>query len=364
MIESTAIMFGAIFLFGLIGYFKRPNIVDACLLFVGLTLCALVKVTTVLSFAAAAAILSLWFLYQNYIANKSLLGSAKIALPPAVAAIIAFAILLMWLSFTDGLKAQNPFGATLTSSGLSEFNFGTLQQRLDPHSWMEIFFGRALRDAIGSPVLILVAAWFIYKTRYMVWPSILCISLYFLPFLVFTNLHLVHNYYQYANSFFLILFMAFSVEAAGSFESKVFSSWSPTRKKYTFLGSLVLLQLMLFFVGYWKFIIDDQSQKPSYEIARHVAQVTKPDEVSFLFGDSWSSVVGFLSQRRVIALPDSGAQIALGTTDMRVWTGGRRLAAVVDCETNMTANMKPFIARISAGMDKQFVAHCLVYTPK
>jgi hypothetical protein len=364
LIESTATMFGAIFLLGLIGYFKRPNAVDACLLFVGLTLCALVKVTTVLSFAAAAATLSLWFLYQDYAASKSLLGSARIALPPIVGATIAFAILLTWLSFTDGLKAQNPFGATLTSSGLSEFNFGTLQQRLDPASWTEIFFGRSMRDAVGSPVLILVAAWFIYKAGFMVKPSILCIFLYFLPFMVFTNLHLVHNYYQYANSFFLILFLAFSVEAAGSFESKVFSDWSPARKKYTFLGSIVLLQLILFFVGYWRFIIDDQSQKPSYKIASHIAQVTKPDDVAFLFGDSWSSAVGFLSERRVIALPDSGAQIALVTTDMKVWTGDRKLAAIVDCETNITANMKPFIARISAGMNRQFVAHCLVYTPK
>ncbi len=363
MIESTAIMFGAVFLFGLIGYLNRPNFIDATLLFIGLTLCCLVKVTTLLSFAAFAGIITLWFLYQAHLGGKTIAELVKLAFVPALAAVIAFALLLLWLDFTDDLKARNPFGEVLTTSGISLFTMGTLWQRLDPASWLEIFFGRAVRDSVISPVLVILAGWAIYRTRFMVWPAVISMFLYILPFVVFTNLHLVHNYYQYANAFFLILFMSIGTVATGKLNLRIFAAWSETRRHSTFLGALVILQLFFFSLGYWKFITKDQSIEPATAVGAYLGEVVKPNQVAFSFGNSWSSVHSLLSQRRVITLPDTAAEIALATTDMNVWTGGARVGAVVDCETNMTASMKPFIARITTGMKSTFVANCLIYTP-
>lgn len=364
MIESTANMFGALCLFGLVGYLKAPNWKDGAALFIGLTLCALVKVTTLLSFAAAASAIGVYYLYQHFLTHQNLVATAKRAVFPALAAVIAFSVLLAWLSFADGWKSQNPFGVTLTSAGLSEFNFGTWEQKLSPAVWIEVFLGRAVRDTIGSPVIIIVIGWVIYKTRYMVGPAVLAFGLYILPFMVFTNLHLLHNYYQYANSFFLLLFVAFGVDAAPRIQSAAFQSWSAQKKKNVFLGALVCLQLGLFFAGYWKLLMDDQSKYRAPIVAAKIAEVTKPDEVTFAFGMSWNSILAFLSHRRVITLPDSASNIALQTKDMTAWTGGRRIGAVVDCETTMTANLKPYIAQISKGMDQTFVANCIIYTPK
>jgi hypothetical protein len=363
MIESTAIMFGAMFLYGLVGYLKKPNFLDAILLFAGLALCCLVKVTTLVSFAALAAIMTLWFLYKDYQAGASLVALGKRAFVPAFAAITAFVLLLVWLDFADTLKAKNPFGETLTSSGLSLFNLGTLAQRLNPAAWIDVFFGRAVRDTIGSPVLVILIGWVIYKTRFMVWPAIISMFLYVLPFLIFTNLHLVHNYYQYANAFFLLLFFSIGVVAAGKLDLEVFATWSERRKQNTFLSVLVVMQLWVFSAGYWQFVIKDQSQDPAYQIGAYFNKAVQPNEVAFSFGNTWSSIHSLMSERRVITLPDGAAPIALATKDMKVWTGGARIAAVVDCETNNAASMKPFIVRLTVGMKPMSIGKCLVYTP-
>lgn len=364
MIESTANMFGALCLFGLVGYLKRPNLVDAIHLLIGLTLCALVKVTTMLGFAAAAAILALWILFKDFGEHKRVLRTIKQGAIPLAIAGVAFLALLQWLSFSDGLKSQNPFGMTLTSASLVQFNFGTLEQRLSVSNWATIFLGRAVRDTIGTPVILVIIGWIIYKTRYMVWPSIICFSLFVLPFLIFTNLHFVHNYYQYANSFFLLLFVAFGVDASGQIKSVTFATWSAEKKKNTLLGALVTLQFVVFLFGYWKLVINDQSLNRANAVAARIADVTGPDEVAFAFGEDWSSALAFLSKRRMISLPDAAVEIAPQVGDMMAWTGGRRVAAIVDCEANMSAKMKPYIARITSGMDRNFIANCLVYTPK
>ena len=363
MIESTALMFGAIFLFGLIGYWKKPNVLDAILLFIGLILCCLVKVTTVVSFAAFAAIISLWFLYQAHQAGKSLINLAVLASVPAAAALIALGLFLVWLDFTDTLKSRNPFGEALTASGISIHTIGTLDQRLDPAAWLEVFFGRTVRDTVGSPLLVVLAGWAILKTRYMVWPAIIAMSLYILPFLVFTNLHLVHNYYQYANAFFLILFMSIGLLAASQLNLKMFETWSEKRKQVTLLMALVTFQLGTFCTGFLQTMIKDQSAQPAYKIGTYLNKAVKPDEVAFSFGNSWSSAHSFMSQRRVITLPEGAAHIALATKDMAVWTGGAPISAVVDCEKNKTSQMLPFIKRITKGMKSELVGTCLVYTP-
>ena len=105
---------------------------------------------------------------------------------------------LLWTRHSDAIKAASPPTAFLTSSRLQEWNFGTVDQRLDPDTWHDIF--KRLPSVVGllgiSIVVAAVATWRSPQRRFWVGMWLAAIG----PFLVFTNLYFQHDYYLAAVS--------------------------------------------------------------------------------------------------------------------------------------------------------------------
>lgn len=110
----------------------------------------------------------------------------------------------IWLVYGDRLKAQNPIAANLMSSapGNFEWNFGTVRQRVSGQ-----FVGmirRTVRDVTGKeslPLLFFPLLPFMRRRRLA---AAICAIAFGIPGAIFANLHIVHNYYPYANGLFLI----------------------------------------------------------------------------------------------------------------------------------------------------------------
>src|SRR6185295_19702346 len=86
---------------------------------------------------------------------------------------------------------------------LGQWNFGTLAQRFSFELWSTLRY-RTLPDVIGHGAVAVAALGLLIAAHRRVAPALACVALFLSAPLIFTNLHVVHNYYAYANGIFLI----------------------------------------------------------------------------------------------------------------------------------------------------------------
>jgi hypothetical protein len=212
MIESTALFFCLAYLAAVCSYFTKKTLKFAAFAILFGVLAALVKITTFAGFILAASLVTFfdWQKRRSDIYYSLVIPAVAFALLPYIA-------ISTWTQFADSQKLLNPIAADfITSKALNAWNFGNLQQRLSPQ--LLIAIGRTLSDILGwRPViglqlvifiLLWVALLFLGKRNKL---YIASLSVFIAVILVFTNLHVVHNYYAYANGIFVIAAIGFGI---------------------------------------------------------------------------------------------------------------------------------------------------------
>ena len=137
---------------------------------------------------------------------------AGMAAGPGAGLIAAIA----WTAYSDAIKIAKPQTAFLTSTALREWNFGSLAQRLDAHTWLriglrvlgEIALPAGLLLVLGVATVVLVRS----RTRRIAtagWMATAAAG----P-LIFTNLYYIHSYYLIAVYPAVVAIMAIGAEAA------------------------------------------------------------------------------------------------------------------------------------------------------
>jgi hypothetical protein len=149
--------------------------------------------------------------------------------------------------------------------------------------------------------------------------------LFLTPVAIFTNLHIVHDYYQSANAIFAVAAAAF-----------LLSELAATGRR----GLAVLIAVLLvagsaarFSKVQWPLADRPLSQHPFYVAAKAVERQTSPDTGLIVVGLDWSSEVHYYAERKGVALPvwttlDQAKKLFENPDAMM---GGLRTAAVVDC---------------------------------
>ncbi len=226
--------------------------------------------------------------------------------------IIVLAILLLsfltlkgWTAHADALKELNPFARFLTSKQLARWNFGDFRQRLSGDLWVGAVWQRMLTPSGSIPIAIILILGTIKtrpnsQSRYL----ILCfMGLALVPLFIFTNLHIIHNYYQYANEIYLLLAIAVSIDALTS----------SGRRSWNLLAGICLTIIIISFYGnfFQSYYRDAQITDNAESMAgAYTRSITDPTEAILVFGDDWSSAMAFHSQRRAFtfrpALTTSG----------------------------------------------------------
>ena len=169
----------------------------------GMIVAFLVKPTTAIVWLPAYVAISVrWTADGPWRANRSRL---VLGIPVAGGLIAALA----WTRFADAVKGDSAYTAFLTSSNLSQWNYGTVDQRLDSATWQYIVsYGEAIYGSLWVWIALLVVA------LYVGWNRALLLGLAVaMPAgaMVFTNLYMMHNYYQSAVFPALALVMAAGV---------------------------------------------------------------------------------------------------------------------------------------------------------
>ena len=305
MIESTALFFTltALFFYGrsLRTYDDLTPLrmlLPAAGFALSLTLAMLVKVTTALSVFLLISCHLLWHLLRRSTRRSPILLANSLALLAGVA--IAFFALREWTHHADALKSLNPYGLKLTSTTLRDWNFGNLHQRFSGDLWQGVLIKRMMTKDAWLPLVLLLATalWQSRKDRHRIGCILVCILLGVMPLLLFSNLHIVHNYYQSANHIFLLL----AIAGSGALILE--------RPRQPALIQAMAAAILLFYI-----ICDGKIFKNDYlyyatkqsdeklEISRLINTSTDPSSAILVLGDDWDSSFPYLSRRRALVLP-------------------------------------------------------------
>ena len=214
MIETAALFFSLACIPYAIDLFRRDGGWHSVFLFVAFATAAVLQKSTtggpVLLFLALATTFV-------YVRQFGLCYEAfhKIVYPIVIIC-IPLVIGLAWAHYADLVKMDNPFGSQLTSGALKIWNFGTIDQKMDLANWRLVLWDRAMKWNGGGlvGVILLLLPWFgrTERSKY----ALLVLSaliLFILPFLIFTNLHVVHEYYQVSSVAFMLA--AFAIIIGG-----------------------------------------------------------------------------------------------------------------------------------------------------
>jgi hypothetical protein len=252
-------------------------------------LAGLVKVTTLAPFFALGTSLAVWGLWNDRERGRL---KASIALAMSLVCIVLpVTATWAWTKFADSVKAQNPIGIYLTSKALSSWNFGTLSERLHPRIYLQLL--RASDNQIGNfwaAVIVLVV--YALMRRRSNWIAAMCLALYVSTILIFFNLHVVHEYYPYANSIFLVV-------ATGALITSVLKS----RGAQAWVGVVLLILEMgaceyRYFTHYYPMQSTNAPGRP--DAAALIDSTTAPQGIIVIVGLDWSSEFPYQSHRRAI----------------------------------------------------------------
>ena len=282
MIESTALFFGFTYLVSVCRYARTRS---GWMVVIG-TACgalgALVKPTTLSGFMIVAALLYAQAEKRGHHAAR------RYAMPIACFVLAPILMGSVWTYWADHVKSLNPIASHLTSTELRVWNFGTFDQKFAKVTWGVLAL-RIIPDLVGhSAIPIVLIGALLMRRRFA--QLLTCLVGFAAVFLIFTNLHVMHNYYTYANGIFLLA--AFSLLVIDLLEQR---DW---RAKVGLALFVVIVGACV--TGYYR--RDYPRQKNEMwrfdELVRNIRQVTREDELIIVFGQDGSPELPYYSERR------------------------------------------------------------------
>ena len=321
LIESTALFFALVFFAAIVRFARNGHWTALLVALIGAVASALAKGTTFIVWCIPAGIVFLLLLWRE---RAKAIGRAMAA---AAIVAIALAVFLQWNAHADSLKRLNPMAGFITSSSMDAWNFGTLEQRLSPRSWMNVF-RRMLPELTGRPILgyvpLLPLIGFVaFRSRAYRAPALLALATFLGPLLLLTNLYVAHNYYYYANGVALIVFGACGILELLERRDRVASltQW------------LVLpLLIVLLFSSYWRTsygVRDRQRERDLLHFARAIERGTAPRDILVIYGRDWDSTLPYYARRRALmdrwSMPVGEPRLTAAVANLQ----GERIGAMI-----------------------------------
>lgn len=284
---------------------------------------ALTKVTTFPGFMLIAGVLFLAVIRRSNDRRSRLpvLGAL------AAGTVLPILVTAVWVAYSDGLKAANPFGFPLISANLHEWNFGTIKQRLSLDLWQGVIFARAPSEALGYGKWLALAALVgaLIDRKYVV-PAATCLLAFLAPFLVFTNLHMVHDYYQYSVGLFLLGAVGLGLASM--------RRWARGWICVLALVAILAGQAVKFYHYYGHYLLEDDTQLLRYRVAELARSRTQPGQSLIVIGFDWSSEVPYYGERKALEIPfkTDTALLRRVFEDPQHFLGNEKLGGIVYCD--------------------------------
>lgn len=303
MIESCALFFSLLWL-AYFSLFIKSRHTSFIFLAAGFgALAALVKITTFLSFALLGGLVVFAVILRDVRRRMSFQDTVPVVLAFAFIGFIPFFAGLLWTWHAEHIRMANELAAnSLSQAHLQVWIFGTLQQRLDAAQWYGALAKRTFPHTLGYlwPLAIAVLCVGILRKPLL---SLAACAGFLSLFLLFTKLAFVHDYYPYATSVFLLIAVAIGL---GSIQVKKFPMAG-----FCLLALLAVNQVAYSALKY--FPIDDFVRfdtSSELQAAEFVKSRTKPGTSVLVFGEDWSSILQYLSERKGLSVWDGAISAA------------------------------------------------------
>lgn len=220
----------------------------------------------------------------------------------ALLALIAVPLLFggLWTVYADKVKAASEFTANQTSAALVTWNFGSIDQRLNPDTW-GLILGRVNELVLGGqtyfvpfaigfawiPLGFLASLWLKWRLFTIAW-----LAGAFIGPLVFVNLYYIHDYYLIA-----LTPMAAAVVGIGLV-------WTMRKWKWI-LPPLLGAFLVVCWIGnlktsehYWVIqFYDTHLGEHHLEAAEYIDQRSEPGDMIVMVGRGWNPATFYYAQR-------------------------------------------------------------------
>lgn len=297
LIEFTAIFFIllAVFAFDRLSELniKQASLISSSLATISLSLGFLVKVTTGVALLPLLAIPLISIIRSDGEAIWKLVRLLHLVGSSLIALIAVF----LWNRHADAVKENNPLTAYLVSSTpqMKKWNFGTLQDRIDPKTWIDIFF-QYLGPITSGILTLLVLALFSFKS-FSVSKVIPLLATVIVGPLIFTNLYRSHQYYVAAIYPTLVILMGLGVCSI----SKLFSS-NKSKLKYLLTSILIATSFSTNLGVNYSADIFNHSDIPKLAVEIR-DNVPKGGYVLYL-GCDWNPEIPYYSQRKSLMVPE------------------------------------------------------------
>jgi hypothetical protein len=201
-----------------------------------------------------------------------------------------------WTHYADGIKAENPIARNLTSQAMAAWNFGTLRQRLEPQAWATVFAWWG--QVVGTLGVLAAAALAVLLLGHRRMEFFMCLALAASAPLLFFNLHVVHDYYTYANGIFLI--GAVGIALVAVLEKGGGWSWAGA-VLFLLMSAACLVRYQRDF--YPRLATDSDALPEIRAVADSVQKLTSPNDVLLILGMDWSPTIPYYSHRRALMIP-------------------------------------------------------------
>jgi hypothetical protein len=291
MIESCVLFFSILYLALAAEYLHKPRIVTGAFLLASGITAAMVKITTFFGFALCGGLLLVadWYRGQQTTNHLAYLGFTTYA------GVLPMLAGYGWSRYADAQRAQNPLAGFLSLNALSEFNFGTAHMRMSPELW-QVIWSRSVTDILGSNLLILPIVLCLPLIRRERKLCLVSAAIFLLVYLTFTNLHFIHNYYQYENGIFLIAALGFCITG-------LIGIGGPARVT----GLTLFAMSLVFGLHQYRMSFAASQQRDNmvlHGISEAVQAHSRPDDVVMVYGMDWSAELLHASNRRGIMVRD------------------------------------------------------------
>jgi hypothetical protein len=200
-----------------------------------------------------------------------------------------------WNSCADETKKSNPYTSNLLSTKMHEWNFGTLQDRLDPKTWITIYF-QHLGPITSGLFALAIFMFFSFKIYGVIRILPLAVSVFFGP-IMFVSLYRGHGYYIAAIYPVLVVLVAVGISGF----TKMFSI-KPSKHAFFMIGFLIATSFSTKIGLNYASDIFNHSDIPrlSYEVRTEVP----PTGYVMYLGCDWNPEIPFYSNRESLMVPE------------------------------------------------------------
>ena len=253
-----------------------------------LVFASLTKVTTTVPWITAFVIFfvakSLMFKFRKNVIIITVLTSS-------------FLPFILWNSFADTVKSENPFTEWLVSDSMNTWNFGSLGQRLQPTNYFTIF--EKIDNLIfGSSIyliIIITLVVFIQKTNIIFFNFYLFTGIFAVA--IFFNLYVKHDYYLIA--IYPAIIAMISIILSSGIESLVGT------RKYRVVSKLpVIFVVILTYISPLgkSYLIEYRTDGGIPIASQYIMSETEKNSKIIMLGCDWDPTILFFAERKGLML--------------------------------------------------------------